>query len=315
MTSREHSLSPGTVLENFQIEKALGGGGFSIVYLARELGTGLKVVIKEYLPSRLARRNADHSITALSPEKFNAFKKGRMMFFQEACTLATLRHENIVNVRNFFRMHNTVYLVMYYEEGQNLQQYILKHKGQLSERFLLTVFPPLLDALQMIHQDGYLHLDIKPGNIHLRPGGRPLLLDFGAVHQRQHSRQDQIGNVTSMGYSPIEQYNRKGYMGPWTDIYAIGATMRSCIEGKAPPPAVERYENDTMKPATSAFRKQYSAPLLEALDWALEVDPELRPQNIMEFREALPALDIPSKSLGQRLIKKITGNSARKRKA
>ena len=204
MTSRNNRLAPGTRLEDFTIKKTLGGGGFSIVYLAEEHATGQLFVIKEYMPQRMAKRNEDKTVSAISPELVRAFNKGRMMFFQEASTLATLRHENIVNVRNFFRLNNTVYMALYYEEGASLQEYINKRGGKLSEQFLLTIFPPLLDALRMIHLRGFLHLDIKPGNIHLRQGGRPLLLDFGAVHQRQYSRQDQIGHVSSQGFSPVD---------------------------------------------------------------------------------------------------------------
>ena len=256
MSRQNNQLPAATVLENFRILSTLGGGGFSIVYLAEELDSGRQFVIKEYLPARLARRAPDHSVMPLDDNTVLAFQKGRMMFFQEASTLATLQHENIVNVRSFFRANNTVYMALYYEPGVDLQHYINKHGGSLSEKFIRTVFPPLFDALKMIHDKGYLHLDIKPGNIQIRSGGRPLLLDFGAIHQRQLSRQDQVGHVSSHGYSPIEQYKRNGYMGPWTDIYALGATVYACMNGKPPPPANQRHENDTMKPAVNETDKK-----------------------------------------------------------
>jgi serine/threonine protein kinase len=201
-------------------------------------------------------------------------------------------------------------MVMEYEDGTNLQHIISKQKGGLSEQLILTVFPPLLDALQMIHERGFLHQDIKPGNIHICPGGSPRLLDFGAVQRRQVSRQYQPGQVTSSGFSPIEQHNKTGYVGPWTDIYAIGATIRSCIEGKPPPDAQERHMKDTMKPSVAAFKKQYSIKLLEALDWALEVDPELRPQTILEFKDALPPLEEKPESFGSRLLSKLTRSAS-----
>lgn len=330
MSEQHTRLANGTRLEDFIIKKTLGGGGFSIVYLAEEVATGDLFVVKEYFPQRLAKRNQDMSISALSPEHTHQFNKGRMMFFQEASTLATLRHDNIVNVRNFFRTNGTVYMAMYYEEGTNLHNYIIKRGGKLSEQFILTIFPPLLDALKLIHTRGFLHLDIKPGNIHLRHGGRPLLLDFGAVHQRQMSRMDQIGHITSQGFSPIEQFKKHGYMGPWSDIYAIGATMRACIEGRPPVPSTERYEEDTMKPAVDAFKRQvaaniftqpvndtfkrpYSEKLLKAIDWAMEVDQELRPQSVDEFLDALPELEEEKESLGSRFLKKLTPRLARDR--
>lgn len=311
MTSPNKQLQPNTVLDNFRIKKTLGGGGFSIVYLAEEIDSGKEFVIKEYMPSRLAMRDSDETVMPRDDSTVLAFQKGRMMFFQEASTLATLQHENIVNVRSFFRANNTVYMALYFEPGNELQQYIVKHNGSLSEKLILTIFPPLIEALKVIHEHGYLHLDIKPGNIHIRSGGRPLLLDFGAVHQRQLSRQDQIGHVSSKGFSPIEQYKKNGYMGPWTDIYSLGATIYACMNGKPPPPANERNENDTMKPAASAFRKQYSKSLLEAVDWALEVDPECRPQTLDAFFEALPTLENRHKSFSKRLWEKITPGATR----
>jgi len=313
MTGQTTQLPAGTVLENFRILNTLGGGGFSIVYLAEELDSGRKFVIKEYLPSRLAKRASDQSVMPLDDNSVVAFQKGRMMFFQEASTLATLKHENIVNVRSFFRANNTVYMALYYDHGVDLQHYLIKHGGSLSEKFLLTVFPPLIEALKMIHEKGYLHLDIKPGNIQIRSGGRPLLLDFGAIHQRQLSRQDQVGHVSSQGFSPIEQYKRNGYMGPWTDIYALGATLYACMNGTPPPPANNRHEDDTIRPAVNAFRKQYSKNLLKAVDWALEVDPELRPQSLEDFQQALQPVESSDKSMTARIWDRISPKLTRTR--
>ena len=283
------SLAPGTQLEEYVITEKLGGGGFSIVYLA----TGPdpehpQVVLKEYMPRKLAYRGDDgHTIHTNDEKAAEQFAHGRRMFFQEANSLGGLKHPNIVNVVNFFRANSTVYMVMAYEKGVNLQEYIKRHKGGLSEAFLYHVFLPLLEGLKLIHAKGLLHLDIKPGNIHLRAGGNPLLLDFGAVHEMQQSRQYQPGQVLTLGFCPTEQSMVGGYVGPWTDIYAIGATMRACIEGMAPPPAEERRMKDTMKPATEAFKKGYSQKILAAIDWAMEVDPMYRPQSVDELLEAM----------------------------
>lgn len=283
----DQALSVGTRIDHYTIDKTLGGGGFSIVYLAHEQDSGQPVVIKEYMPRRLAQRNPDRSVSANSEQHVERFAYGRRLFFQEASTLATLKHPSIVNVVNFFRANGTVYMVMEHQEGVNLQEYIRRYRGGLSETFLRTVFPPLLEGLEFIHSRGLLHLDIKPGNIHLRPGANPLLLDFGAVHEMMHSRQFQPTQVVTPGYSPVEQLDPGGYVGPWTDIYAIGATMRTCIEGRPPPGAPQRRERDAMRPAASAFRRHYPAALLEAIDWAMEVDPLLRPQHVGALREAL----------------------------
>ncbi len=288
MNDADPALAPGTRLENYVINQKLGGGGFSIVYLAREVDSGDLVAIKEYMPRKLAYRGEDGcSIHPLDDKTAEHFAHGRRLFFQEANTLAGIKHPNIINVLNFIRAHGTIYMVMEYVRGINLQDYIKRHKGGLSEKFIYHVFLPLLDGLKLIHDKGLLHMDIKPANIHLRPGGSPVLLDFGAVHEMQQSRKYQPGQVLTLGFSPVEQSTAGGYVGPWTDIYAIGATMRACIEGVSPPPAETRRMKDTMKSAAEAFRKGYSKKLLAIIDWTMEVDPMYRPQSVTQLLEAI----------------------------
>jgi serine/threonine protein kinase len=293
MGKKLDSLKPGTELDGYKLEKTLGGGGFSVVYRARQVNNDRQVVIKEYFPNKLARRDRDGQVRAQNEDTEVRFARGRKLFFQEASTLATLKHTNIVDVFNFFQANGTVYMVMEYQEGQNLQHYLQRRRGGLSEKFLRTVFPALLDGLDLIHASDLLHLDIKPGNIHIQRGGQPLLLDFGAVHGFPQSRQEQPGQVISPGFSPIEQYDNRGYVGPWTDLYALGATMRACIEGRPPINARLRHEQDSLKPAQFAFRGRYADNLLRAIDWAMEVDPLLRPQSVAAFRAALTAETTP----------------------
>jgi len=287
MTEIANELPSGSYLEHYRIGKSLTSGGFSIVYFAIDTKTQTPVVIKEYLPQRLAKRMRDLTIAPLKPSMLEAYKEGRKLFFQEAKTLATLKHPNIVAVDNFFDANGTVYMVMEYKPGKNLEVYIRQHQGNLSEHFIRAVFNPLCDGLAVVHEKGLLHLDIKPGNIHLQRGGEPLLLDFGAVKEMSQSRLDQPSQVITFGYSPIEQHNHRGYIGPWTDIYALGATMRSCIDAKVPVCSKERYQEDTLPPASEAFKKKYSTSLLSAIDSAMEVDPELRPQSIIQFLDIM----------------------------
>lgn len=280
------SLPVGTVLDCYRITKLIGSGGFSLIYLAEDEDTHDEVAIKEYLPKRFGTRENGYAVTVTKEEKHESFQRGRRLFYQEARVLATLRHPNIVYVRNCFLANNTAYLVMNYEPGKNLGRYIKKRQGGLSTNFLMTVFPPLLDALDLIHSKQHLHLDIKPSNIHLRPGGNPLLLDFGAAYHL-----DDVGEkkaqVVTPGFSPVEQYYAKARVGPPTDVYAAGATMRACIEGKPPPSAVERHAKDSLVPAVDAFGKRYPREILESIDWAMQVDAEHRPQTAGELRDAL----------------------------
>ena len=278
-------LSAGTQLENYVIESALNAGGFGMVYLARDQKADKQVVIKEYMPNKLAQRLDDGFVMPRGEREKENFDEGMRLFLLEATALVKLKHPNIVRVLKFFRANGTAYTSMEYRPGKNLQHYIKKHKGNLSETLLRTIFPPLLDALKLVHDTGYLHLDIKPGNVHLCEGGMPLLLDFGAVHPRNSSRKLQVTQVVTPGFSPIEQYDLSGYVGPWTDIYAMGATIRSCMEGAAPTSAKDRVDKDKMSPAVTAFKRRYPQPMLEALDWSMEMDPMLRPQSVDEFLE------------------------------
>jgi len=315
MRKKLDSLKPGTCLDGYTLEKPLGGGGFSVVYRARDIRDKTRVVIKEYIPNKLACRGCDGQVQARNERTEARFVRGRKLFFQEASTLATLKHANIVNVVGFFQANGTVYMVMEYQSGENLQHYLQSRRGKgLSERFLRTVFPPLLDGLELIHNNDLLHLDIKPGNIHICRGGQPLLLDFGAVHGFPQSRQEQPGQVISPGFSPTEQYESRGYVGPWTDLYALGATMRACIESHAPVDAKRRRERDTLKPAQFAFRGRYADNLLRAIDWAMEMDPMLRPQSVAAFRAALTADTTPepqpTRSAIGRLANALLGRSS-----
>lgn len=280
------SLPIGTVLDCYRITKLIGSGGFSLIYLAEDEDNHDEVAIKEYLPKRFGTRKNGLSVEAVKEEKYESFQRGRRLFYQEARVLAMVRHPNIVHVRNCFLANNTAYLVMNYEPGKNLGRYIKKRQGGLSTNFLMTVFPPLLDALALLHQRQHLHLDIKPSNIHLRPGGNPLLLDFGAVYHL-----DDVGHkkaqVVTPGFSPIEQYYASARVGPFTDVYAIGATMRACIEGKPPPSAVERHAQDALLPAIEAFGRQYPREILESIDWAMHIESAHRPQSAAELRDAM----------------------------
>ena len=285
-TTARNSLPIGTVLDCYRVTKLIGSGGFSLIYLAEDEDSHDEVAIKEYLPKRFGVRTQGLAVEAIKEEKYESFQRGRRLFYQEARVLAMLRHPNIVHVRNCFLANNTAYLVMNYEPGKNLGRYIRKRQGGLSTKFLMTVFPPLLDALALIHERQHLHLDIKPSNVHLRPGGNPLLLDFGAVYHL-----DDVGRkkaqVVTPGFSPIEQYYASGKVGPATDVYAVGATMRACIEGKPPPSAVERHAQDKLVPAIEQFGGKYPREILESIDWAMQIDARLRPPQAATLRDAL----------------------------
>jgi hypothetical protein len=293
------------LLHQYRIVRTLGGGGFSIVYLARDIPADRLVVIKEYLPCQQAVRRDGETVESLSAETAPTFQTGMKRFFDEASALAKINHPNIVHVIDFFRDNNTVYMVMNYERGHDLRWYIKNHDGHLTEKFIRTVFPRLLEGLRDLHAQNLLHLDIKPANVYLRPGGSPLLLDFGAAQSLHVDERRKGPHTLTRGFAPLEQHTN-GHIGPWTDLYAIGATMWSCFCGKAPPPAMKRAEKDTYKPAVRQFAGRYSPLLLEAVDWCLQMDQLHRPQKVddlLDFlnKEPVDASEPPPESLLDRL--------------
>lgn len=289
-----NALPQNFLLHQYRIAKTLGGGGFSIVYLAHDTRTSEPVVIKEYLPATQAKRREDESVETLSGDTATTFNSGMKRFFDEAKALSKIEHPNIVRVIDFFRDNNTVYMVMNYERGKDLRWYIKRHDGRMSEKFIRTVFPQLLEGLRELHNHRVLHLDIKPANVYLRPGGAPLLLDFGASQSTFVDERRQGPHTLTRGFAPIEQHLR-GHIGPWTDLYAIGATMWACLCGNAPPPAPKRAEKDTYKPAVNQFARYYSRQLLEAVDWCLQMDQMSRPQKVDDLLDFLnkEPVDIP----------------------
>ncbi len=280
-------LQSGTIIDQYMIERELAHGGFSSVYLARQLSDQVQVAIKEYLPRKLAHRTWNNVVIPNSDKTKTLFYKGRALFFEEAKVLANLKHHNIVDVINFFQANDTVYMVMTYDYGITLDK-VLTHKNlEITESFLISAFNQLLTGIGVIHENKMLHLDIKPGNILIRPGNDPLLLDFGAIQQYPVNFKSKRAKVLTKGFSPLEQYSDRGKLGPWSDIYAVGASMRSCLDGKTPEPAPKRDNNESMTTAAKTFKRKYSKKFLQAIDWAMQVHPENRPQSIEEFKQAI----------------------------
>ena len=286
-TNTRSALPAGTALSCYRVLRLIGSGGFSLIYLGEDEDTFDEVAIKEYLPKKFGRRREDLMVEATGSDQQLHFDRGLRLFYQEVRTLATLRHPSIVNVRQCFLAYGTAYLVMDYEPGTSLAHFIQNRGGELSVRFMLTVFPPLLDALDLIHSHRHLHLDIKPSNIRLRPGGRPLLLDFGSANKFSFSEATEKAKLITPGYSPPEQYHSMGDVGPWTDVYAVGATMRTCLDGRPPPSSLERITQDRLPPAVTAYEGRYPDWLLRGIDWAMGVQVKDRPQGAGDLRDYL----------------------------
>jgi serine/threonine protein kinase/HAMP domain-containing protein len=280
------ALSPGFQLFEYRIDAVLGQGGFGITYLATDVNLNARVAIKEYLPGDYATRASDHSVSPRWAADSDFYLSGLESFLVEARTLATFRHPNIVRVARFFEAHRTAYMVLEYERGKPLRQWWERHRAT-PEPQLLSLLHPLLDGLALVHESGYLHRDIKPDNIYVRKeDGSLVLLDFGAARQTVGGAQ-QMADVVTPGYAPPEQYDG-GPQGPWTDIYALGATLYWMVTGSKPAPAPERQHGVAQYvPAREVAAGKYSAAFLSAIDQALMLDPAQRPQTIADFGRSL----------------------------
>ena len=280
--SSRKPLKHGQLIQGYRIEKMIGAGGFSVVYLADNLSTRSKVVIKEYCPADMVNRLPGGRLVPNDEKNRESYQLGLKRFYAEAIALAKLTHPNIIHVSNFFRDNNTVYLVMNYEEGRDLRWFIKRSRGRLGEKFLHTIFPQVSMGLKGLHQLGFLHLDIKPANILLRSGGKAMLLDFGAVQKMSSNRRFEGVQTLTHGFAPLEQYEH-GRMGPWSDIYALGATMWACIAGKPPPSAPELKKKPRGKNLSRFVTRRYSKTLIEAIDCAMHVNYSERPRTVDDF--------------------------------
>ena len=229
-------LPEGTVLQKYRIRRVLAIGGFSFVYLAHDEHEA-PVAIKEYLPATLALRvngDAHPKVAAQVPsEDLARFRAGMKCFFEEAGALARLEHPNVVRVLDFFRANDTVYLVMRYERGRSLHEHIRKRRGPLEELWVRNTFAQLLDGLREVHAHKLLHLDIKPANIYLRKDGSPVLIDFGAARQVLSAEGTKLSPAYTPGFAAPEMHANREILGPWSDIYSIGATMYACLAAAA----------------------------------------------------------------------------------
>ncbi len=286
ITNKNQALPTGFQLQDYTITKLLSSGGFSFVYLAQDANKKI-VAIKEYMPTGLALRNSGATVQLDQQGDSSTFKHGLKCFFEEGLALAKINHRNIVRVLNFFRANNTVYMVMKYERGRSLQEFILAHQASINENFIRNVFSELLNGLREVHSQKLLHLDIKPANIYIRLDGSPVLLDFGSARQTLSENQANTPLSYTPGFAPPEQYNDRKNLGPWSDIYSVGASIYACLYRKTPQAANLRQINDELHSATSLNNNIYSKDLLTLIDDCLQLDFMNRPQSVFSLQKRL----------------------------
>lgn len=243
MEKNSYSLQRNTgLIGRYVIQEVLGQGGFGITYLGIDKLYGNKVAIKEYYPQEIAMRKAQYEdvVTVTSIEEKNNYDKGKKRFLDEAQVMARFnKNEGIVKILDFFEANNTAYIVMEYLEGITLKQYLGKY-GVIQFRNLIEMMLPLLEALIEIHSQGLIHRDISPDNIMVQHNSKLKLMDFGAARDYTESGNKSLTVILKPGYAPPEQYQTHGVQGPWTDIYALCATIYKCLTGITPPDAIAR---------------------------------------------------------------------------
>ncbi len=280
------ALSPGYEVLWYTIDRVLGQGGFGITYLAHDRNLDRAVAIKEYLPTSFAYRHEDYSVKPITGDHRENFTWGLGSFLKEAQTLARFSHPNIVRVHSVFEENNTAYMVMEYEHGQNLAK-IYKHGENLNQAFFEQVFFPIMDGLKDIHKFDFIHRDIKPANIYIREDGTPVLIDFGSARQTTQQQTSEMTTLVSQGYTPLEQYSANyGDQGPWTDIYAMAATIYEGIVGRKPEESLSRSaclmrsKPDLLERLDSQDYPAFTQRFLNAVHAGLKLEPEGRPQSL-----------------------------------
>ena len=285
------ALKNGTELVgDYRIDRVLGAGGFGITYLAEEAALDRSVTIKEYFPSDFAARTSTSDAAPRSQDCASDYRWGLDRFIEEAQTLAKFSHPNIVRVYRYFKANNTAYMVLHFEEGQSLKSW-LKGLGRAPrQKELDAIIAPLLEALELIHKQDFLHRDIAPDNIIIRKDGSPVLIDFGSARGEIAAHSKTVSALVKPGYSPYEQYAETSrQQGPWTDIYALGATLYHAVTGKRPADSPSRMVKDELIPAREAALGAYRAGFLKAIDHALALQTDARPQSIAAWRGELLA--------------------------
>ncbi|MGZ8293600.1 MAG: protein kinase domain-containing protein [Telluria sp.] len=285
----ENCLPIGTRLADFEITGVLGEGGFGIVYMAFDHSLQRNVAIKEYMPGPLAARAPDHSVTVRAERHKETFELGLKSFINEARFLAQFDHPSLVKVYRFWEQNQTAYTAMQYYEGRTIKDIVAATPEVVTEEWCLRVLKQILGALEMLYTMQLLHRDVSPDNIIVQENGDAVLLDFGSARQVIGDMTRGLTVILKPGYAPVEQYAGDASLpqGPYTDIYALAAVMYFAIIKEAPATSIARMIKDPLAPLASRGLDGYSESFLFALDTALAVPAEERPQTIDSFRALL----------------------------
>ena len=281
-------IEPGNVLAGkYIVGRVIGFGGFGVTYVGYDGLLEKKIAIKEYLPSEFATRMPGQTeVTVYSGERQEQFYSGIDKFVEEAKRLAQFKEvSGVVRIFDSFTENKTAYIIMEYLEGETLKER-LNREGKLEVEDSLNIIMPVLDALKEVHNIGIIHRDIAPDNIFLTNDGKVKLLDFGAARYATTTHSKSLSVIIKQGYAPEEQYRSKGDQGPWTDVYACGATLYKMLTGITPEDSMERAGKDNLQPP-SKHGVKVSKNLDVAIMNAMNIRIEDRTQSAEEFKEEL----------------------------
>jgi serine/threonine protein kinase len=293
-------LPAGYLLREFRIDRVVGEGGFSVVYLATDTRLERQVAIKEFMPTALATRNPDLSVHVRSSAQHReAFEAGLRSFINEAKLLAKFEHRALVKVHQFWQDKGTAYMVMPFYSGPTLKGWMRQHLEPIDPAWLEQFLRLVMDALESLHKENCLHRDVAPDNILVLNERLPLLLDFGAARRVIGDLTQALTVILKPGFAPIEQYAESQSMrqGPWTDVYALCAVAHFMITGRAPTPSVTRVLADDLVPLRTAAEGRFRPEFLAALDAGLTVRPQQRPQGIAALRALMDGSAVPDDTL------------------
>lgn len=278
-------LKPGTILHNqYLVGNVIGEGGFGITYVGLDLSLDMKIAIKEFYPAGFANRNntVSNSVTLNYENEGEYFRTGVERFLREAKSIAKFHNEKgIVDVRAFFEENDTAYIIMEYLEGENLSQK-LKRDGKFEAEDIFTMFLPMMNTLDKMHQENIIHRDITPDNVRILPDNTLMLMDFGSARYYTGMEKKTMSVQFKPGYAPIEQYNPNGNQGPWTDVYGLCATIYKCVTGVTPDDALERGQNDSLK-KPSELGIHIPESLENIIMYGMAIRPENRCQSMSEL--------------------------------
>ncbi|MBX3633964.1 MAG: serine/threonine protein kinase [Rubrivivax sp.] len=283
------ALPPGTRLGEIELLSVLGIGGFGIVYLAFDHALEREVAVKEYMPAALAGRTETMHVSLRSRSDAETFALGLRSFVNEARLLARFDHPSLLKVHRFWEANGTAYMVMPVMRGRTVKEVRQAMAIPPDEAWLRALLEPLLGAIDKLHSEGVYHRDIAPDNIQIEPDGHPVLLDFGAARRVISDKTQTLTAILKPAYAPIEQYAEAGSVkqGPWTDLYALGATLHYLLLGRPPSPATARAVHDDSAPLAGQSLPGCSEGFLQTIDWMLAPRPADRPQSVAELREVL----------------------------